>query len=553
MDHLLQAAVRSVLLAAVAAAIVRRVKSASVRHAVWTLVTTSMMVQMAIGPLLPELPLRVLHSTELHSAEPVAVAVTSQAVPIVESSPAKNPQAILSWEQFLAALYFSGLFFFAARFVFALLFARRLVRGSEPAIDGACESHRVAAPMTIGNRILLPLSWRGWDSAKLHAVLAHEQAHVRRRDWAIAAMARLNRCVFWFHPLAWWLERQLARLAEQACDDAALMVVKDREQYARTLLDVARAIQFSKGRVLAVSNVAAPMAKEANVETRIDRILDETRRIPRALGRRGWTALALCASPVMYLAAAIQLAPAQTVVAPAPPAPPAPPPVVRIAQAPAPTAAPAPPTPPTQPMPPTPTPPQPPVPPQPPAGVTPPQPPIPPQPPAAALAPEPPAPPQPPAPQADGPAIRIPKVYNGQNKTFFFFNYEEYLNQKRQLQEDSDSPKLPKPAQLKFPDQVPAPPAATSAADDSPLHVAVTSLRVTWISIPLDASGQFLVSGRITTPANKFVTSFDEQADYRESVEKEIPLKAGSYRLDVTVKNRSDGKITTQVINFKVE
>ena len=61
------------------------------------------------------------------------------------------------------------------------------------------------------------------------------------------------------------------------------------------------------------------------METRINRILDESRRIPKALGLRGWTALAASIAPLIYLAAAVQLAPAQTLMpipAPAAPAPP---------------------------------------------------------------------------------------------------------------------------------------------------------------------------------------------------------------------------------------
>jgi beta-lactamase regulating signal transducer with metallopeptidase domain len=332
MDHLLQAAVRSVLLAAVAALGLWRVKSASIRHAVWTLVTAGMLAQIALSPVLPEIPLRVLRS-----APPVAMAVAS--LPIAVAASSSESRDGFSWEQIAAAVYLCGLLFFAARLIHALVFAVRLVRASEPAGTGIYQSHCIAAPMTIGSRILLPLSWREWDAVKLQAVLVHEQAHVRRHDWAVAAMAGLNRSVFWFHPLAWWLERELARLAEQACDDAALAVVQDREQYARTLLDIARSIQFSKGRVL-----AAPMAKEANVETRINRILDETRRIPKALGRRGWTALAVSAAPLMYLAAAIQLAPAQTVMAVPQPVQPLPP-VATIAQAATPQTAPLPPKP----------------------------------------------------------------------------------------------------------------------------------------------------------------------------------------------------------------
>src|SRR5277367_1204712 len=249
MDHLLQVAVRSLLLAAIAALSLCRVKSASIRHAVWTLVTASMLLQIPLGSLLPELPLRVLHS-----AEPRAITITTQVFSVAERR--RIPAPLSSG----VAIYICGLLFFLSRFILALLFAHKLARASEPAGRGAYQSRRISAPVTIGNRILLPASWSGWDSAKLEAVLAHEEAHVRRRDWAIAVMARLNRCVFWFHPLAWWLERQLARLAEQPCDDEALAVVQDREQYARTLLDIACSVHISKGRLLAV-----PMAKEANV------------------------------------------------------------------------------------------------------------------------------------------------------------------------------------------------------------------------------------------------------------------------------------------------
>jgi hypothetical protein len=70
-------------------------------------------------------------------------------------------------------------------------------------------------------RVLLPLEWREWDRNKLDAVLAHEGAHVRRRDGLIAALAAVNRCVFWFHPLAWMLERKLALLASRLAMNTA--------------------------------------------------------------------------------------------------------------------------------------------------------------------------------------------------------------------------------------------------------------------------------------------------------------------------------------------
>jgi GWxTD domain-containing protein len=216
---------------------------------------------------------------------------------------------------------------------FGYMFARRLLRSSK-SVDGprVRESESISVPMTVGQiapAILLPMGWREWDPAKLRAVLAHEEAHVRRGDWAIGVMARVNCCVFWFHPLSWWLKRQLALLAEHACDDSALAQMGDRREYARALLEIAHAMKSAQGRLL---GHAVPMAKESNVERRMEQILDDTRTIPPAFARRGWIALLLCSLPVAYFATVVQLARAQ--------ARPAIPAVAQAAPAPGPAASP---------------------------------------------------------------------------------------------------------------------------------------------------------------------------------------------------------------------
>src|ERR1700730_3818769 len=110
MDHLLQASVRSLVLAAVAALGLWRVKSASTRHAVWTLVMASMLVQLMLSPLLPRLPLQVLHS-----AEPV----TSQVISVTQAPPTPMSQPALPWAQVAAGVYLCGLLFFVARLTVA--------------------------------------------------------------------------------------------------------------------------------------------------------------------------------------------------------------------------------------------------------------------------------------------------------------------------------------------------------------------------------------------------------------------------------------------------
>jgi TonB family protein len=284
--------------AAMAVPAALRIRAAATRHAVWTVVAAGMLLSAALSPVLPPLRLPIL---------PAAAHASLQRPP--------GPWiAERNWRPYAAALYLAGLLFFATRLAFSYLFTRRLMRASRPLspelAQDVFESTWITVPMTAGwlrPRIFLPAAWPRWEPAKLHAVLTHERVHVRRADWAIGAMAAVNRCVFWFHPLAWWLERKLALLAEEACDDAALLLLGEREHYAQALLDMAAAVKSGHGRLVWE---AMAMAKASEVKHRIDLILDETRQIPRGLTRPRLAALLACSLPLVYVSLALQLAPA---------------------------------------------------------------------------------------------------------------------------------------------------------------------------------------------------------------------------------------------------
>ena len=96
---------------------------------------------------------------------------------------------------------------------------------------------------------MLPDDWNQWSPAQLDAVLLHEREHARRRDPLIQWFALLNRAVFWFHPLAWWLERRLAALAEDACDAAVLARGHQPAAYCEYLLSLAQRVTGAGARV----------------------------------------------------------------------------------------------------------------------------------------------------------------------------------------------------------------------------------------------------------------------------------------------------------------
>ena len=324
-EYLANAAIRSLGLAMAAGAALwlLRVRSAAARHGVWTLVTAAMLALVALNPLLPPLPLRILRPVPAlnlavagQAEEPeIALSPRAGSTPIsiagIAIAPAPPARRRITWQQAAAAIYLCGALVFLAIFAASYRYTRRLVRAGRivdfPGAGEVRESNWITVPVTVGwrlPRILLPAEWPQWPAEKLKAVMTHERAHVERGDWAIAVIAGLNRCLFWFHPLAWWLERRLSTLAEEAADDAAVLTLGAPAGYAQTLLEMAMAVRADRGRMV---KEAMAMAKTAEVRQRIERILDETRQIPRGLTRARWVVLSLCGVPLIYVAAAVQV------------------------------------------------------------------------------------------------------------------------------------------------------------------------------------------------------------------------------------------------------
>jgi len=112
--------------------------------------------------------------------------------------------------------------------------------------------------------------WRQWSQAQLDAVLTHESEHARRRHPLVQWLALLNRALFWFHPVAWWLEHHLSTLAEEACDNAVLARGYDPRAYSECLIDMTRSVNRSGVRL----NIAGLAMPGSSLPRRIRRILE---------------------------------------------------------------------------------------------------------------------------------------------------------------------------------------------------------------------------------------------------------------------------------------
>jgi len=130
----------------------------------------------------------------------------------------------------------------------------------------------------------------------------HENAHVPRRDPLVQWVSLLSRALFWFHPLAWWLERQLSHLAEEACDVVVLQEGHDAGGYSQCLVELARAVQQAGWRL----NVAGMAMPGSYLPHRVRKILGgvNTSRVPVPRMAGAVTACVVCS--VMFGAGVLE-------------------------------------------------------------------------------------------------------------------------------------------------------------------------------------------------------------------------------------------------------
>jgi beta-lactamase regulating signal transducer with metallopeptidase domain len=250
-------ALRTILMALSAAALlyILRIRSARGRHIVWSAVLFSMLLLPLCLEWGPVLRLRILPEAKTsQQLVQLLTAPSSSSFPFVSSHGAKTagaPLISLFWLCAVGAVYFIGASLLLAQLVVGTVFARRLMR-TRISAGSHSVSPNCASPLTVGwlhPIVLLPADWREWPERKLTAVLSHEAEHVRWRDPLVRWLALLNRALFWFHPLAWWLERNLSSLAEEACDQAALARGTDPREYASWLLQFARSVKQAGAQV----------------------------------------------------------------------------------------------------------------------------------------------------------------------------------------------------------------------------------------------------------------------------------------------------------------
>ena len=323
-DVLLQIGGTKLVLSAVLACAVwmvhRRVRLPGVSYPMWLLVLVVLLV-----PAFMPLPVLPAAGAEVAGLE-LAPAGASEAA----GSPASFRTAMGSWfdaigKQGLVTLWLLGS---AALLSWSLLraarFRRTLMRALEPAppelrreaarisrrlglarVPEINTTHARISPMVWSTggrvRVLIPnFVLAELSDAEVRSILAHELAHVRRRDHLVRWLELAACTVFWWNPAAWWASRQL-RSAEEACCDALATVAagSSAKSYASALLRVADTA--SESPLLPAPALVSPaggIGQTKSLERRLKMIVDTNKTAtPGWLRTAAWVAV-ICALPL---------------------------------------------------------------------------------------------------------------------------------------------------------------------------------------------------------------------------------------------------------------
>jgi TonB family protein len=264
--------------AAFAANYVLRRGPAAVRHFVWTMALTMLLV----------LPLAVGVGPKWSAAVPVSITTPGVTLVVRGTAPASPWRMPFEW------LYAVGALAVLARFAAGIGRTSKLIRRSAAASHATrlteelrrtlridrpvrvLESAEAPVPMTWGivrPVAVLPATARDWPANRLRAVLLHELVHIQRHDLLAQTLAQAACCLYWFHPLVWLAAREMRKEREVACDDAVLNRGLAPADYAGHLMELARSMAARQA-----SLVDAPaMAETSDLEARVRALLDRGR------------------------------------------------------------------------------------------------------------------------------------------------------------------------------------------------------------------------------------------------------------------------------------
>ena len=169
-------------------------------------------------------------------------AINSVLNPVIGNSFAPDPGASVNplqiWVSMLRFLWLTGAGILLLYTAISYWRLRRKVNTAVLYKDNIFQSEHVSSPFVLGiikPRIYLPFNM---DGRVLEHVIAHERAHIHRKDHWWKPLGFLLLTIHWFNPLVWLAYVLLCRDIELACDERVIRELgnEQRADYTQALV-----------------------------------------------------------------------------------------------------------------------------------------------------------------------------------------------------------------------------------------------------------------------------------------------------------------------------
>ena len=142
----------------------------------------------------------------------------------------------------LSRIWLAGMMIMLGYFLISWIHLYYKVKDAKAVIiegDRIYQGEEIETPFLLGivkPRIYVPAEI---SKTELPFILAHEKAHIKRRDYLIKPLFYLILMVYWFHPLVWVSYLLLCRDIELACDESVIkkLGADYKKAYSQALLD----------------------------------------------------------------------------------------------------------------------------------------------------------------------------------------------------------------------------------------------------------------------------------------------------------------------------
>ncbi len=181
--------------------------------------------------------------------------------PMLEETFAYNESesaAPLQVASYIAGIvWIGGMILLAAYAAWSMIRLHNMIRESVCYRDNIYLCDAVKSPFILGfvrPRVYLSSAL---SEKEMNYILAHESAHLKRKDHLWKSLGYLLLCIYWFNPLCWAAYIMLCKDIELACDEKVIknMAFSEKKEYSKVLLSCTRQKRFVMAYPLAFGEV----------------------------------------------------------------------------------------------------------------------------------------------------------------------------------------------------------------------------------------------------------------------------------------------------------